>query len=60
MIVPANPTVTRRAEAGRHRIQAGTPLPGFGRVGATPDRFKVDAILERNGREVPETIRRDR
>jgi hypothetical protein len=40
-------------KAGRHRIQTGTPMPGFDRVGATRTDYTVKAILARNGRQVP-------
>ena len=45
---------------GRHHIQSGTSMPGFGRIGATPDRYLVEAILERHGRQLAPTTRRAR
>jgi hypothetical protein len=52
LIVPASNPDVRRAKPGRHRIKPGTPLPGFGRVGATPDHYTVQTILRRHNREV--------
>jgi hypothetical protein len=49
--VPDRPT-GEPAPSGRHRIRKGVALPGFGRVLATPDRYKVETILDRHGREV--------
>lgn len=37
---------------GKHRLQPGVAVPGFGRVLATPDRYTVETILGRHGREV--------
>ena len=52
MIVPASNPNVRRTKRGRHRIKPGTPLPGFGRVGATPAHYTVETILRRHNREV--------
>lgn len=51
-MIPVSSSVARREQPGRHRLQRGFRMPGFGRVLSTREEHKVKTILARNGCQV--------